>query len=84
MIESIIVTLISLISLLIGHSLGKHESAMPPDVRKKVEQIFKRVVPKSEVGAIERPTAQDNYYRDNPKIAQEDELMENTIDILNK
>lgn len=84
MIELLAGTIISLSSLLIGFSLGKNESPMPPDVRRKVEQIFKRVVPPSEVGAIERPTQQDNFYRDNPLIAQEHKIMEDEIDKINK
>jgi hypothetical protein len=44
----------------------------------------KRIVPsiktvfkgKPEVGAVPRPTAQDNYYRDHPELAEEHRRMD--------
>lgn len=76
---------ITLISLLTGYSLGKNSRIIPEQTQKKINQIFNRVVtPKSDVGAVVRPNAQQNYYRDNPTIAREDELMDDTLNILNQ
>lgn len=75
---------LTLISLLVGYNLGKHQQVVPPDTQKQIARIFQKVVPNDEVGAVMRPTAQDNYYRDNPQIAREDELMASEFDNLNK
>lgn len=82
MIELITGFVITIVSLYMGFNLGKHASIATPDITNKVNQIFKRVVPKTEVGAIERPTQQDNFYRDNPQYAQEQEAVGSTLDDL--
>lgn len=74
---------ITLISLLIGYSLGKHQQVVSPDVQKRINTIFKKVVTNPDVGPIARPTVQDNYYRDNPKAKIEDEVMSEALDKLN-
>lgn len=76
--------LLVLISLLIGYKLGKDQTIVSVDTKKQINQIFKKVVPKSDVGPIERPTTQQNFYRDNPQMATENDVMQNTFDTLNK
>lgn len=84
MIELLIGFAITLISLLIGFQLGKNSRVIPEQTQKKINQIFNRVVtPKSDVGAVSRPTVEQNYYRDNPQIAKEHGIMDETLDILN-
>ena len=80
MIELGIGSVITLTSLLIGFSLGKHESALPPDMKKKITHIFNKVAVNKDVGAIPRPTKQDNFYRDNPQVAREHEVMSKEFD----
>lgn len=82
MIELLAGTAITLISLCIGFTLGKHSSIIAPDFKQKINQIFDRVVPSKDVGAIERPSAQQNYYRDNPGKYEEQQIMEQEFDKL--
>lgn len=84
MIELITGTAITLISILIGFQLGKNSAVVTPDVQNKINKIFTKIVPKSDVGPILRPSAEQNYYRDNPQAATEQEVMGKTIDELNK
>lgn len=75
---------ITLISVLIGYSLGKHQTVVPPDTKKQIQQIFKRVVPNPEVGPVERPDVRANYFRDNPRAAEEHEEMNRQFEELNR
>lgn len=81
MIEFIISSIITSISMLVGYSLGRWNSPTPPNIQRKIDKIFHKVVssaptlPGDEIGPIQRPTATQNYYRDNPKQAEEDRLM---------
>lgn len=74
---------VTLISLLIGYQLGKNQRVIPENTQKKINEIFHRVVPRSDVGPVERPSAQDNYYRDNPKAKIENEVMDDALGTLN-
>lgn len=73
-----------LISLLIGFKLGKDQTIVTTDTKKQIQQIFTRVVPKSEVGPVVRPDVKQNYYRDNPQAALENEIMTGAMDQLNR
>lgn len=84
MLELIGGSLLTTISLLIGYSLGKNNQVVPNDVKRQINQIFSRVVPNPEVGPVIRPDAKQNFYRDNPVIAREHEVMAGAIDKLNK
>ncbi len=84
MIEYLIGSVIALLSLLLGYSLGKHQTAVPPDMNKKITQIFHKVVNNPDVGAVARPTDKDNFYRDNPEALREDQLMTETLKGLQK
>lgn len=84
MVELIIGSMLTLISLLIGFSLGKNQTIITQDTKKQISQIFKRVVPNPEVGPVQRPDALTNYYRDNPQAAQEASEMNRTLETLNK
>ncbi len=81
MIEILSTFAITLISLVVGYFLGKYSAPTPPTIQKKIDTIFKRVVnagptlPNTEVGVIQRPSATQNYYRDNPKVAEEHMVM---------
>ena len=74
---------LALISLLVGYKLGKDQTLVTDDTRKKIKQIFNRVVPDSEIGIIERPTPQQNFYRDHPEVKTEDDVMVGAFDKLN-
>lgn len=82
MIELIIGFTITLISLIIGFNLGRNQTIITADTKRQINQIFSRVVPKNEVGPVERPTAQQNYYRDHPEEAVERDVMDDTLNIL--
>lgn len=84
MIELITGFLLTIISLLVGFQLGKNQTIVTSDTKKQIQQIFKRVVPRSDVGPVIRPSAEDNYYRDNPSARVEEEVMSGAIEDLNK
>jgi len=84
MIELLTGAALSLISLLVGFKLGKDQAMITPDTKKQIQQIFRRVVPNTEVGPVARPTSQQNFYRDNPQIAAEDQAMTGALDDLNR
>lgn len=71
MIELIAGFALTMISLLVGFSLGKNQTVVTQDVKKQIQQIFTRVVPRNDgVGIVERPNAQQVFYRDNPQYAK--------------
>lgn len=76
MIELIIGFIITLVSLLIGFSLGKDQDVITYEAKKKIKGIMRKVIPNNDIGPILRPTAQDIYYRDHPKERIEKEVME--------
>lgn len=84
MIEILTGAAITMISLLLGYSLGKHDAPLPPDTQKRLNTILKRAVPplKPDVGIVERPDVKANFYRDNPRIAKEHETMSTEFDKL--
>lgn len=84
MIELFTGAALTLISLLVGYQLGKHQRMIPERTQKKINEIFDRVVPNPEVGAIPRPTPRQNYYRDNPQALVENDTMTKELDDLNR
>lgn len=75
--------IVTLFALLVGYKLGKDQTIVTDDTKKKIKQIFNRVVPDSDIGIIQRPDAQQNHYRDNPKAKTEDDVMVGAIERLN-
>lgn len=75
--------ILTTMGICLGYNLGRHSQVVPPDTQKQINQIFRKVIPNREVGGIPRPTAEQNYYRDNPRQAQEDQIMTKEIDKLN-
>lgn len=84
MIELLAGFMLTLMSLLIGYKLGKDQTIVTDDTKKQIKQIFRRVVPDTEIGIIKRPDAQENFYRDNPQAKVEDDLMAKQFDNLNE
>lgn len=85
MIELITGSLITLIALLIGFSLGRHEKPIPPKVAEHLQEIFKKKIsPQSSVGAVLTPTQEQLDRYKNPKLAEEEKIMEEELDRLNK
>jgi len=84
MLELLIGFTITLISLLVGFSLGRYQQSLPPSVNKQIQQIFKKVVPDTDVGGIEPPTQRDLDFYNNPKLAREHEELNRTFDKLNE
>ncbi len=74
----------TLFCIAIGYSLGRNQTVVPPDMHKKITQIFNKVIEHPDLGAVERPTVQDNFYRDNPKVKLEDDIMDKQFTNLNK
>ena len=83
--DLIIGFLITLVSILVGFQLGRNQAVVSNDTKKQIQQIFTRVVPRDkEIGAVQRPTAQQNFYRDNPQALEEQQVMDKTFEGLNK
>lgn len=86
MIELITGALITLVSILLGFSLGRFEKPLPPKVQEQLTEIFKKkipLIPQSEVGAVPRPDQSTIDRWNNPKLAQEEEIMAKTLQELN-
>lgn len=87
MIDLLLGWLITTTSFLLGYLLGKHNSILPPDVKEKaykqIKQTFRRVVPDTEVGAVEVLTQRELDLSRNPKLAAEQEELERTLNKLN-
>lgn len=67
---------------MIGYTLGNHiNGPVGPSI---TDIMKKRVIPtiqtafkgKPDVGPVMRPSAQDNFYRDHPDLAEEHRLMD--------
>lgn len=87
MVELLTGSLLTLTSLLVGYSLGKHNAVIPQEVKAKaaraIQQTFRRVVPDSEVGAVETLSQRDLDLVRNPKLKAEQEELERTLNKLN-
>lgn len=79
--------LITSASFLLGYLLGKNNSIVPPDVKerayKQIKQTFRRVVPDTEVGAVETLSQRDLDVLRNPKLKAEQDELERTLNKLN-
>jgi hypothetical protein len=85
MIELAIGSLITLISLLIGFSLGKYQQLIPEEAKKALIENLKEITQKrvSDVGPVPRPTQKDLNMWNNPKLAEEQRVMEQEFKNLN-
>lgn len=79
MINFIIGSTLTLISILIGYYLGKGSSIIPEETRKQVKKLIQALPIDKGVGAIPRPTAQQLKDWDNPLIQAEKEEMSKTF-----
>lgn len=80
MIELISGFLISIISLLIGFNLGKHQMPFSPQVKKQLDEAMGRVIPNDRgVGAVPRLTPRELELVRNPKLAEEQRIMGDTF-----
>lgn len=89
MIELVLGFAISLVSLLIGFSLGRFEKPLPPKLQQQLQEVFKRrvadpLINPSGVGAVPRPTQEQLDRYKNPQLAQEEQIMTQTFTELNK
>jgi hypothetical protein len=76
LIELLLGFAISLISLLVGFSLGKYQSPLSPQIKRKLDEAMNRVVTrKDQVGGIERPNPRELELMRNPKLSDEQKIM---------
>lgn len=74
---------ITMIALLIGFSLGKDQMVVTKDVQQQIKQIFKRVVPKSDVGPVMALSQRELDILNNPKLKEEQDIMDREFGHLN-
>jgi hypothetical protein len=79
MIEIITGSIISLISLYIGYSLGKGSSIIPEETQKQVKRLIQALPIKRDIGAVLRPTQQDVERFNNPILQAEELEMSKTL-----
>ena len=78
MIDFIISFILTICALLIGFNLGKHNTPLPESYQDRIKRIMRRKLRLSrDTGAVERPSAEQNYYRDHPERRREIDMMEN-------
>lgn len=76
---------ITIISLLVGFNLGKYQQLIPEEARKALLENLKEITQKrvSDVGPVPRPTQKDLNMWNNPQMAEEHKVMEQTFGDLN-
>lgn len=80
MINFIAGAVVTVLSILIGYSLGKGSSIIPEETRKQVKKLIDAMpFTKHDLGAVERPSAQDIKRFDNPLLKEEEEAMSETF-----
>jgi hypothetical protein len=79
MINFLIGSLTTLISLYIGYTLGKGSSIIPEATQRQVRQLIRELPIKRDIGAVERPTAEDVRNYENPLVKDEEDEMSETF-----
>lgn len=79
MIEFLVGSLVTLISLWLGYTIGKGSSIIPEETRKQVSRLIRELPIKRDIGGVERPTAQDIKRFENPVLRAEEEEMSKTF-----
>lgn len=78
--------IVTIISLLIGYFLGRRDidKNIEPDVKHKISQIFKKIIPNNEIGPVPVLSQRELDIIRNPKLKTEQDVMGNVLDKLNK
>ena len=84
MLDLILGFTITIISLLIGFSIGKYNTIVSPDFKKQITQIYRKVIPDTDIGPVERLTKRELDIINDPKKKQEYEEMDRTLGKLNQ
>ncbi len=77
--------MINLVFLLVGFLLGwiKFAPDSPEQIERKYEEIKKfienKTKPKVDLGTVKRPTPEQNYLRDHPKIKEDEDATDKLI-----
>lgn len=79
MLEIITGSVLSLISLYIGYSLGKGSSIISEETQKQVKRLIQALPIKRDIGVVPRPTQQDVERFNNPILQAEEEEMSKTF-----
>lgn len=90
--EHVIQSVLIIIAFILGYNIGRGKDALPSEEIKKgtiriVETIKKAIPPKiieSDIGPVNRPTQKENFIRDNPDWAEEQEVLTKEFDSLLK
>jgi hypothetical protein len=79
MIEFLLGAITLLVGVLVGFSLGKGSSIIPEETRKQVRRLIQALPIKRDIGAVERPSAQQIKRFENPALKAEEEEMNKTF-----
>lgn len=79
MINFITGSLVALISLWLGYSMGKNSSIIPEETTKQVKKLIQALPIDRGLGAVPRPTAADIKKYENPAIQAEEDEMSKTF-----
>lgn len=79
MIDFIIGSLITLVSLWVGYKLGKGSSIIPEETRRQVKQLIRELPIKNDIGGVMRPTQTELKRFENPLVEEEEEEMNKTF-----
>lgn len=79
MINFLIGSLVTLISLYIGYTIGKGSSIIPEETRKQVKKLIQALPIDRGVGAVMAPNAKQVEEFDNPILKAENEAMSETF-----
>lgn len=79
MIDFLLGSIVSALSIWIGFRLGKGSSIIPEETVKQVKQLVENLPIKQELGTVERPTAHDLKRFEDPRLAEEEKVMGDTF-----
>lgn len=79
MIEMLTGSVITLISLWLGYTMGKGSSIIPEETQRQVKRLIQSLPIKKDIGAVARPTQQDIERYENPTLNDEEIEMSKTF-----
>ncbi len=72
-------SVITLISLWLGYTMGKGSSIIPEETQRQVKRLIQSLPIKKDIGAVARPTQQDIERYENPTLNDEEIEMSKTF-----
>jgi hypothetical protein len=79
MIDFLIGSLITLVSLWVGYKLGKGSSIIPEETQRQVKRLVQALPIKNDLGGVMRPTQTELNKFENPLLEEEEEEIGKTF-----